>query len=91
MHHRKASLLRRLDEVTRRQDATMRTGLGIVSRPSQHGWVASLATAAVILPLTGVSALSADLAYVLLARSDDAVWDRLEPPDRPAAAADGTT
>jgi len=81
MHPRKARILRQLDVTTQIQDASLRESLDVAVHPAEHGWLESLITAAVVLPLLGVGALLTDLTHEMVARTDDAAWDRSHPPD----------
>jgi hypothetical protein len=74
-------MLRQLDAITQIQDAALREGLDAVAHPTEYGWAGSLITAAVLLPLLGVGALITDFSHVIVARTDDAAWDRFDPPD----------
>src|SRR5215208_5666899 len=88
MHPKKAEMLSRLDEVSQIHDAALRRSLDVVTNPAEFGWQRSLLTAAVVVPVTGVSAIVTDLSRALLARSDDSAWDRgSSPPEPPASSA----
>jgi hypothetical protein len=80
MNPRKAQLLRLLDETAQVHDTSIRRSVNIAAHPGTHGWQTSLLTAAVVVPLTGVSAVLTDLSRMLIARSDDAAWERSLPP-----------
>jgi hypothetical protein len=80
MHPKKEETLKRLDEVTRIHDAALKRSLDVVIHPERFGWRKSLLTAAVVVPVTGVSAMLTDLSVILLKRSDDDAWDRGTPP-----------
>jgi len=81
---KKAKVLETLDESARVHDFSLRRSVDIATHPGEHGWRKSLLTAAVVVPLTGVSAMITDLSRVLVAHSDDEAWDRQTPPDTPA-------
>lgn len=83
MNPKKAKVLETLDESARVHDASLRRSVDIATHPGEHGWRKSLLTAAVVVPLTGVSAMLTDLNRVLVAHSDDEAWDRQTPPDTP--------
>jgi len=80
MHPKKEEMLKRLDEVSQIHDASLKRSLDVVAHPERFGWRRSLLTAAVVVPLTGVSAMVTDLSQILLRRSDDEAWDRGSPP-----------
>ena len=84
MNPKKAKVLETLDESARVHDVSLRRSVDIATHPTEHGWRKSLLTAAVVVPLTGVSAMLTDLSRVLVAHSDDEAWDRQAPPDPPA-------
>ena len=75
MHPKKAEMLQRLEEASRVHDAALERSLNVVTNPGQFGWERSILTAAVVVPLTGVSAVLNDLSRALLSRSDDSAWD----------------
>ena len=81
MNPKKAKVLETLDESVRVHDDSLRRSLDVVAHPEQHGWRKSLLTAAVVVPLTGISAVLTDLSRALVARSDDDAWDRTTPPN----------
>jgi hypothetical protein len=91
MHEKKARVLETLDESSRVHDASLRRSLDIAMHPAEHGWKRSLLTAAVVVPLTGVSAMLTDLSRVLVAHSDDEAWSRTSPPDAPPASGESGT
>ena len=80
MNPNKVDVLKKLDEAARVHDAALEQSLNVVTNPGQFGWRKSLLTAAVVVPLTGVSAVLTDMSRVLLSRSDDDVWERKPPP-----------
>jgi hypothetical protein len=84
MNPKKAEMLRQLEQASRVHDAALQRSLNVVTSPREFGWEKSLLTAAVVVPLTGVSAILTDLSRALLARSDDSAWDIGEPPAPPA-------
>lgn len=75
MHPKKAEMLKRLEETSLVHDAALERSFNVVTNPNQFGWERSLLTAAVVVPLTGVSAVLTDLSQALLSRSDDSAWD----------------
>lgn len=79
MNQNKAKVLEILDRTAAVHDASLKRSADIVTNPGTHGWEKSLLTAAVVVPLTGVSAVLTDLSRVLIARSDDDAWDRVPP------------
>ena len=89
MNPRKASVLTTLDDAAKVHDESLQRSIDIVKNPGQFGWRKSLLTAAVVVPLTGVSAVLTDLSRVMVARSDDDAWSRQLPPqpDEPKADA----
>jgi hypothetical protein len=90
MHPKKAELLKRLDETSRLHDVSLRRSVDIAVHPDRHGWRTSLLTAAIVVPLTGVSAVFADVTRVLLSRSDDEAWERgTTPPSTDETGGDG--
>lgn len=80
MHPMKAKVLAQLAETSRIQDDSLRRGLRVVAAPGKYGWAASLLTAVVMLPLTGLSAVLTDVSRVMIARSADETWERVPPP-----------
>jgi hypothetical protein len=80
MNSRKQSVLDTLDDAAKVHDESLKRSLDVVAHPEQHGWRTSILTAAVVLPLTGISAVFTDLSRVLVARSDDDAWSRALPP-----------
>jgi hypothetical protein len=81
MNPEKAKVLATLDASARVHDASLHRSLDVVAHPAQHGWRKSLLTAAVVVPMTGISAVLTDLSRALIARSDDEAWGRQLPPD----------
>jgi hypothetical protein len=81
MNPEKAKVLATLDESARIHDASLHRSLDIATHPEQHGWRKSLLTAAIVVPLTGISAVLTDLNRVFVAHSDDDAWGRQLPPD----------
>ena len=81
MNPKKAEVLETYDRSARVHDAALRRGLAIATHPEQYGWRKSLLTAAVVIPLTGISAVLTDLNRALVARSDDEAWSLQLPPD----------
>jgi hypothetical protein len=80
MNPRKATMLANMDKIAHAHDESIKRDIDIVMNPSKHGWEKSLLTGAVVIPITGVSAMLIDFSRVLLARSDDKAWDR-QPPE----------
>ena len=80
MNPKKAKMLETLDESARVHDQSLQRSLDIAAHPEQHGWRKSMLTAAVVVPLTGISAMLNDLSRVLVSHSDDEAWDRPSPP-----------
>ena len=80
MHPRKQDVLNTLDDVAAIHDASFKRSIDVIAHPEQHGWRKSILTAAVVVPLTGISALLTDLSRVAVARSDDDAWNRQLPP-----------
>jgi hypothetical protein len=80
MNPEKARILATLDESARVHDASLRRSLDVVAHPEKHGWRKSVLTAAVVVPLTGISAVLTDLSRAFIAHSDDAAWGRQLPP-----------
>ena len=91
MHPKKAEMLKRLEETSRVCDAALERSFNVVTNPSEFGWERSLLTAAVVVPLTGVSAVLTDLSHALLSRSDDSAWDYGGAPPPPPKQIDETT
>jgi hypothetical protein len=91
MNPEKAKVLATLDESARVHDASIRRSMDIVIHPQEHGWRKSLLTAAVVVPLTGVSAVLNDLSRIFVARSDDEAWARQLPPGVDSDAPNDTT
>ena len=85
MNPKKLKLLEMLEETSRIHDASLKRSINIALHPEEHGWEKSLLTAAVVVPVTGFSAILNDVSRALLARSDDAAWDRDSSPQDPGA------
>jgi len=83
MHPKKAEMLRKLEEASRVHTAALQRSREVVTNPGTFGWRRSILTAAVVVPLTGLSAVVSDVSHVLIAHSDDDAWDRGEPPPPP--------
>jgi hypothetical protein len=83
MNPKKLKLLEMLEETSRIHDASLKRSINIALHPEEHGWEKSLLTAAIVVPVTGFSAILNDVNRALLARSDDAAWDRHSPPQDP--------
>jgi len=81
MNSRKGKVLATLDDSARVHDASLQRSIEIAKHPGEHGWRKSLLTAAIVVPLTGLSAVVTDLSRVLVARSDDEAWGRQLPPE----------
>ena len=72
--------------------------MDIAIHPERFGWRTSLLTAAIVVPVTGVSAMLTDVNRFLLKRSDDEAWDRGSPlsdsnnpdPDTPPERSDAS-
>jgi hypothetical protein len=84
MNEKKAKVLESLDESARVHDTSLRRSLDIATHPEQHGWGRSLLTAAIVVPLTGISAIVTDLSRFLVQHSDDEAWDRPSSSSNPA-------
>ena len=80
MHPKKEEMLKNLDNVSRIHDASLKRSLDIAIHPERFGWRTSLLTAAIVVPVTDVSAMLTDVNRFLLKRSDDEAWDRGSPP-----------
>ena len=80
MHPKKQDVLNTLDDVARIHDASFKRSIDVIAHPDQHGWRKSILTAAVVVPLTGISAVLTDLSRIAVARSDDDAWNRQLPP-----------
>ena len=80
MHPKKAEALSQLEETSCVCDAALERSFNVVKNPGEYGWEKSILTAAVVVPLTGVSAMLTDLSHALLSRTDDAAWDYGSPP-----------
>ena len=80
MNSRKLDVLNTLDNAARVHDESLARSFDIVRNPEQFGWRKSILTAAVVVPLTGISAVLTDLSRVMVARSDDEAWNRQLPP-----------
>lgn len=90
MHPKKAEMLQRLEEASRVHDAALERSKNVVTNPGQFGWERSLLTAAIVMPLTGVSAVINDLSHALLSRSDDSAWDNAGGSNPPPQIEDDT-
>jgi len=80
MHPKKEEMLKKLEDVSRIHDASLKRSLDIALHPGRFGWRTSLLTAAIVVPVTGMSAMLTDASQFLLKRSDDEAWDRGSPP-----------
>ena len=80
MHPKKEEMLKKLEDVSRIHDASLKRSLDIALHPERFGWRTSLLTAAIVVPVTGMSAMLTDASQFLLKRSDDEAWDRGSPP-----------
>ena len=77
MHPKKEEMLKKLEDVSRIHDASLKRSLDIALHPGRLGWRTSLLTAAIVVPVTGMSARLTDASQFLLRRSDDEAWDRV--------------
>jgi hypothetical protein len=80
MNSRKLDVLKTLDDAARIHDESLKRSFDVVKNPEQYGWRKSILTAAVVVPLTGMSAVLTDLSRIMVARSDDDAWNRQLPP-----------
>ena len=80
MNSRKRDVLNTLDDAAKVHDESLERSIDVVTHPGQYGWRKSILTAAVVVPLTGISAVLNDLSRVMVARSDDEAWNRQLPP-----------
>ena len=80
MNSRKLEVLNILDDSARVHDESIKRSMDVIAHPEQFGWRKSILTAAVVVPLTGLSAVLTDLSRVMVARSDDDAWSRQLPP-----------
>ena len=80
MHPTKAKVLASLDASSALVDQAVRHSFRAFASPREHGPV-GLGVALAVVPLWAVAALLGDLSYVMLSRTDDAVWDRIPPLD----------
>jgi hypothetical protein len=87
MNSKKQDVLNTLDDAARVHDDSLQRSMNVVAHPEQFGWRKSILTAAVVVPLTGISAVLTDLSRVLVARSDDDAWTRSLPPGTSAGPA----
>ncbi|HJR65795.1 MAG TPA: hypothetical protein VJ802_05165 [Gemmatimonadaceae bacterium] len=83
MHPRKAELLARTEQMTRDCDVLLEQAVRLLVAPERRT-LASFGATLVALPLTGLAAAAVDLAYVMIARTDDGIWD-----SRPRPASHG--
>lgn len=80
MHPRKAELPARTERMTRDYDALLEQAVQLPVAPD-HRTLASFGATLVALPLMGLTALTVDLAHVMIARTEDEIWDpRPRPP-----------
>jgi hypothetical protein len=89
MHPKKAKLLEMLEETARLHEISLKRSVNIALHPEEHGWDKSLLTAAIVVPVTGFSAILNDVSRALLAQSDDAAWERGEGEPPKDAGAEG--
>jgi hypothetical protein len=80
MNSRKLDVLNTLDDAAKVHDESLERSMNVITHPEQFGWRQSILTAAVVVPLTGLSAVLTDLSRVMVARSDDDAWSRHLPP-----------
>ena len=80
MNSKKLDVLNTLDNVAKVHDESLARSFDIVRNPERFGWRTSILTAALVVPLTGISAVLTDLSRVMVARSDDEAWNRQLPP-----------
>ena len=85
MSSKKADVLNTLDDAARIHDESLKRSFDVVAHPEQHGWRKSILTAAVVVPLTGLSAVLTDFSRIMVARSDDEAWNRQLPPSSDAS------
>lgn len=88
MHPKKAEMLKKLEEASRVHTAALERSREVVTNPGTFGWRRSILTAAVVVPLTGLSAVVSDVSHILIAHSDDDAWDRGDPPPPPLPKTD---
>jgi hypothetical protein len=74
MHPKKARLLADMEGVAREYDALFGEMLTVLSEPRENGLRVVGATA-LALPAVGLTAVMGDFAYVMVARTDDWIWD----------------
>ena len=85
MTSRKLDVLNTLDDAATVHDESLKRSFDVITHPEQFGWRKSILTAAVVVPLTGISAVLTDLSRIMVARSDDEAWNRqLPPPSDPS-------
>jgi len=78
MHPSKTKVLASMQQTASVVDDALRETVRIVASPRQHGAV-FVGTVLLTFPLLAVSAVLSDLSYVMIARSNDADWDRVPP------------
>ena len=80
MNSRKLEVLTILDSAAQVHDESIKRSMNVIAHPEEFGWRKSILTAAVVVPLTGISAVLTDLSRDMVARSDDDAWKRQLPP-----------
>ena len=83
MHPTKAKFLASLDASSASVDRVVRCSFRALASPGKHGPV-DLGFALAVVPLWALSAILGDVTYVMISRTDDALWDRLPPLDSPS-------
>jgi hypothetical protein len=80
MHPKKARFLADMEELAREYDTLFGEMRDVLSNPREHGLRVVGATA-FTLPAVGLTAVMSDLAHVMVARTEDWIWDT--PPQPP--------
>ena len=79
MHPKKAHVLTGMQEVARQYDGLLGEMTDVLSHPREHP-LRVLGAALVALPVVGLTAVMGDLAYVMVARTEDWIWDTPQQP-----------
>lgn len=79
MHPKKAHALAGMQEAAREYDGVLGEMKDVLSHPLEHP-LGVLGAALVALPIVGFTAVMGDLAYVMVARTEDWIWDTPQQP-----------
>jgi hypothetical protein len=83
MHPLKAQALAQLTEGARLQDEALGEAFKVLGAPRQYGVAAWLATAFLMVPLTGIGSVLIEFNQVMVSRIPDELWAKVPPPPSP--------